>query len=388
MKRTTYALAIAVVALSALLLAACGSAGDTSGSQSPSSGGSGDKETIALSLPAMDNPLMLAFKDSFTTTFGDQYKVEVASADGNPNTQASQIQNYTSQGVKFLFVMETEATSLLSTLEDARQSGVMILAAGGDPGSEDAYDAVMKMDQFLAGQYCALQAKDWVDKTYAGAAAGSVQAAVLESTLTPESVARDKGLAMISEPYLKDVTGAYIASDGTPISDAEGQYIAGKSDSDRVENPSYCAAVKIVKHVEAAMLQDGQTATQNLLTTNPDLKLVLAYSSDGGMGASQAMMDSHPKDPDKLATFGVGMVGAEQQAITDSGTGKGVFRGAVAFGGPDLPKSTVDLAQKMLGGQEYPRVTWDPLALASLVDGQVVIAPVANSGVITVPTAP
>ena len=97
-------------------------------------------------------------------------------------------------------------------------------------------------------------------------------------------------------------------------------------------------------------------------------------------------MDEPPhQDPDKLAVFGVGMVGAEQQAITDSGTGKGVFRGAVAFGGPDLPKSTVELAQKMLGGQEYPKVTWDPLALATLVDGQVVIAPVANSGVITVP---
>jgi ribose transport system substrate-binding protein len=384
MKRCACASAIAGVVLSLLLLAACGSStgGTTTASSSAPSAG---KETIALSLPAMDNPLMLGFKSAFDSAFGSQYKVEVASADGNPNTQATQIQNYTSQGVKFLFVMETEATSLLSTLEDAKKSGVMILAAGGDPGSEDAYDAVMKMDQFLAGQYCALLAKDWVDKTYPGAAAGSVQAAVLESTLTPESVARDKGLAMISEPYLKDSTGAYIAADGTAISDADGQYVAGKSEADRVDNPTYCPAVKIVKHVEAAMMQDGQTATQNLLTTNPDLKLVLAYSSDGGMGASQAIMDSHPSDPGKLAVFGVGMVGAEQQAITDSGSDKGVFRGAVAFGGPDLPQSTVELAQKMLSGQDYPKVTWDPLALGTLVDGQLVIKPVANAGVITVP---
>jgi ribose transport system substrate-binding protein len=383
-KRSVYALAIAAVVVAMLLLAGCGSATDTSSGQSPSSG-AGDKQTIALSLPAMDNPLMLAFKDSFTQAFGSQYKVEVASADGNPNTQATQIQNYTSQGVKFLFVMESEATSLLSTLQDAKKSGVMILAAGGDPGAEDAYDAVMKMDQFLAGEYCAQLAKDWVDKTYPNAAAGSVQAAVLESTLTPESVARDKGLAMISEPYLKDATGAYTAADGTPISDAKGQYLSGKSDSDRVANPTYTPAVKIIKHVEAAMMQDGQTATQNLLTTNPDLKLLLAYSSDGGMGASQAIMDSHPSDPAKLATFGVGMVGAEQQAITESGQGKGVFRGAVAFGGPDLPKSTVELAQKMLSGQQYPKVTWDPLALATVQGGQLVIKPVANSGVITTP---
>ena len=71
--------------------------------------------------------------------------------------------------------------------------------------------------------------------------------------------------------------------------------------------------MKIVQTPTAEMFQAGQTAMQNVLTTNPDVKLVLAYASDGGSGASQAIMDelakgagSVIKDLTKVAVFGVG----------------------------------------------------------------------------------
>ena len=57
-------------------------------------------------------------------TFGAKYDVQVASADGNPNTQATQIENYTAMKVKFMFVMAVEASSLLPKLENARKAGV------------------------------------------------------------------------------------------------------------------------------------------------------------------------------------------------------------------------------------------------------------------------
>ncbi len=43
------------------------------------------------------------------------------------------------------------------------------------------------------------------------------------------------------------------------------------------------------------MFQAGQTAMQNILTTNPEVKLVIAYAGDGGMGASQAILDEYAK---------------------------------------------------------------------------------------------
>jgi ABC-type sugar transport system substrate-binding protein len=348
---------------------------------------------LVVSLPALDNPLMLAFQDAFKGTFGTDYDVQVSSADGNANTQATQIENYTAMQPEFLFVMAVEPTSLVPKLIAAREAGAKVLFAGGDPGDENAYDAVMKMNQFLSGEYAALMAKQWVDETYPDAEEGSIETAIFESTLNPEAVARSQGLKMISEPYLKDETGAYIDATGTPISDANGTYLAGKSDADRVENPAYSPAVKVVQTVQAEMFQAGQTAMQNVLTTNPGVKLVIAYAGDGGMGASQAIMDEYAKgtgtsvidDLAKVAVFSVGMIGAEGPAVADSSTGNGVFRGTIRFGG-DLIGRTMEYAGIMLNDEEYPKIIWDALDMVTAENGQLMYVPVESATVLTVPT--
>ncbi len=390
---------LAVVLIAAMLLAACGGsptvvpATAVPATEAPAAtqppAAQAEKETIGVALPALDNPLMLALRDAIANTFGEEYNVEVASADGNPNTQATQIENFTAMDAKLLFVMAVEASSLLPRLEAARDAGVKVMVVGGEPG-ETGRDAVMKLDQFLSGEYAALMAKKWVDETYPDAPEGSIETAVFLSSLNPEAIDRSNGLLMISEPYLKNSAGAYIDATGSPISDADGNYVSGKSESDRVPNPAYSPAVKIVQMPSAEMFQAGQTAMQNVLTTNPNVKLVLAYASDGGNGASKAIMDEYAKGAssaiknlDEVAVFGVGMFGPEADAILESAQGKGVFRGAVAFGGGDLPGSTVAIIIKILGGEEYPEVTWDPLALATVVNGELSVVPMANSGVLS-----
>jgi len=391
MKRTTL---FVILVLGVLMVACTAPAAAPAPTSSPASAQSSaapsGQPIIAVCLPALDNPLMLALKDAFVKEFGSKYKVEVASAEGNPNTQATQVENYTAMKVKFMFVMAVEAGSLLPRLEKARAAGVLVMVAGGEPG-KSGRDAVMKIDQFLAGEYAALMAKRWVEKTYPSATAGSIETAVFLSTLNTEALERSNGLLMISEPFLKNAQGEYIDATGKAISDAKGSYVSGKSASDRVANPVYSPAVKIVQKPTAEMFQAGQTTMQNVLTTNPKVSLVIAYASDGGNGASKAIMDEYAKgansvikDLTKVAVFGVGMFGPEGDAIVESGQGKGVFRGAVAFGGGDLPGTTVGIAKKMLNGEKYDEVTWDPLALATVVDGKLSVAPVANSGVISV----
>jgi hypothetical protein len=90
------------------------------------------------------------------------------------------------------------------------------------------------------------------------------------------------------------------------------------------------------------------------------------------------------KDLNKMAVYGVGMFGPEGDAIKASAENKGVFRGAVAFGGGDLPGKTADLVNRMLLGEDFPEVTWDELGLATVVNGELVVKPMANSGVIVV----
>jgi ABC-type sugar transport system substrate-binding protein len=338
---------------------------------------------------------MLEFQRAFTETFGADYDVQVASAEGNAITQATQVENYTAMGAQFMFVMAVEASSLIPSLRAAREAGVTVLVAGGDPGDPEAYDAVMMMNQFFSGEYAALMAKQWVDATYPDAAPGSLETAIFVSTLNPPAVERSAGLEMISEPYLKDATGAYIDATGAPISDAEGNYLPGYSEADRVENPAYCPAVNVVQVVQAEMFQAGQTAMQNILTTNPDVRLVIAYAGDGAMGASQAIMDEYAKGPglsviddlNQVAVFGVGMLGAEGPAVVDSSLGNGVFRGTVRFGG-DLIGRTMQYATIMIEGGDYPKIIWDALDLVTAVDGTLMAQPVPDGIlVLTVPTA-
>jgi ABC-type sugar transport system substrate-binding protein len=376
-----------------LLLAACGGTEEetTTVSEGPTTtlGPIPEGATIGVSLPALDNPLMLALKDMFVTNFGTTYKVEVSSADGNPSTQATQVENYTAMGAKFIFVMAVEPTSLLPKLEAAREAGVIVMTVGSEPG-ESGRDAIMKLDQFLAGEYCALMAKNWVEATFPGAADASIETAVLVDSTNTEAVQRSNGLLMISEPFLQDWEGAYIDAEGNAISDKDGKYLDGKTEADRVENPVYCAAVKIVQTPTAQMSQAGQAAMENILTTNPNVKLVLAYGSDGGAGASQAIMDEVAKgsssviaDLSKVAVFGVGMFGPEGDLVKAASKGEGALRGVIAFGGADLPGKTAGIVGKILKGEDFPEVTWDELALATGNNGELVITPMQATGVVS-----
>lgn len=339
------------------------------------------KPIIAVCLPALDNPLMLAIQDTFKNGFGTDYDVQVASADGNAVTQATQVENFTAMKAKLLVVMAVEATSLVPKLIAAREAGVIVMVIGGDPGNPDSYDTVMMMNQYLSGWYEAYMAKQWVDANYPDAPDSSLETAIFESTLNPEAINRSNGIKMIAEPYMKNVNGEFIDATGKVVTEA-----------DKVANPAYSSKVKVVQTVQAEMFQAGQTAMQNILTTNPDVKLVLAYAGDGGMGASQAIVDefakgstlSVVKDLNKVAVFAVGMIGAEGPAVVDSATNKSVFRGTIRFGG-DLVARTNDIVAKILQG-EITKVIYDPLDIVTLIDGKLMAQPILDTEVFEVPT--
>lgn len=320
--------------------------------------GEDQKEIVALSLTSMDNPLMVAFQDSFTERFGEEYDVQVGNANNDPNTQSSQIDNFITMQVKIIFVMPVETSSLASKLEEARDEGILVFVAGTEPG-EDARDAVAKMDQFLAGQYEALMAKEWVAENYPNATAGSIEAAVLVSTLNEDSIVRSKGIKMAFEPYLKNSDGEYIDVTGNVV-----------TEQNKVSNPVYIPELTKVGEVEASMFQNGQVATENLLTSHPNLKIVLCYDSDAASGASQAIIDSlGDSSSSGYATFGVGMFGPEGDTLLASANGEGVLRGCVAFGGGDLVGAMGDIVALMINGDDFPAVTWDALATVTSSDG-------------------
>lgn len=331
--------AVAVV----LTLVACGTAAPAEKKQT---------NIIAVCLPTLDNPLMVGIGEAVTAKFPDK-QVKVTSADGDVNTQTSQIQNYITMKVDELIVMPCDADSVTSVLAEARKAGIKVLVTGTQLADTEAYDCMATCNQYLVGEYSALLAKSWVEKNYPDAPEGSIECAALLSSLNADAVNKSNGMLQVFEPYLKNVAGEYTDEKGNVVDDAH-----------KVANPVYCPALKLVQKTDAEMADAARTAFQNIQLTNPEVKVVLCCTGDGAGAVSQIFIDKglSAEEYAKIAVFGCGFIGSEKDYIENSIAGTSVFRATVAFGGGNLPGEMSDLAAKLLDGTAEKDV-WDPLAL-------------------------
>jgi ABC-type sugar transport system substrate-binding protein len=356
-----------------ILAAACMAAIPLKGlgaSGRPDSAGS---NLIAVSLPSLDNPLMLNIGESMRAAFRDK-NVEVASANSDPNTQAAQIQNYITMNAEMIVVMPVEASSLVSILKDARSRGIKVVVNGVSMEA-GSYDAMASVNQYLVGQYCAVMAKEWIDAQYPNAAPGTVEALILTSSLNEDALARTRGLLSVTETYRKNLEGEYV--------DENNRVVAG---ADRVLNPVFIPQLRVVETTDAEMFQAAQVAVENALTKNPNIRLIMTYASDGAAGAGQVIMDRgySPEELGKIAVFGCGLIGPEEANLKEASTGGGVFRGAVAFGGADLPGEMAALARRVYLDEPYEADTWDPIAKVYAVNGEINRVLVNNTGAVQV----
>jgi ABC-type sugar transport system substrate-binding protein len=325
---------------------------------------------VAVSLPAQDNPLMLAIGEDMKKAF-PELRVEVASAEGSPNTQAAQIQNYIAMNVDMIVLMPTEAGALVEVLKEARANGIKVFVTGAKM-DEAAYDSMAAVNQYLVGQYCSLMAKRWVNERYPDAAPGSIETLILTSSQNEEAVKRSMGMLSIAEPYRKNDSGEYIDADNKVVSEAS-----------KVANPVFCGKIKIVSAVDAEMSQAAQVATQNAFTQYPNIKLIITYTSDGAAGASQIIEDMglSQEEKDAMAVFGCGLIGPEAGMLVNAEKTKGVFRGATAFGGKDLPGDMARIARQVYSGS-FEKDIWDPISLVYSVNGEIRFNQVPNTGAV------
>jgi ABC-type sugar transport system substrate-binding protein len=371
--KTKFSTFIVAAALLCMFVA-CNRSKQTAGTESPKAG----LPIVAVSLPSLDNPLMTGIEAAIKVKFAGIAEVQVSSADLNNNTMIAQIQNYAAMHADTLFAMPNDGKTLVEALRDARKAGLKVAITGVSIADEDSdsFDCLMNANQYLVGEYVAYMAKEWVDKTYPGAVAGSIETAVFSNTLGEDSVQRSNGIKSIAEPYLKNAAGRYTDANGNVVSEGL-----------RIANPAYCPAVKIVTEVQAQMFQEGQVAMENILTANPNIKLVLTYASDGGCGASQVYADKgfSKAQLEKIGIFGGGAMGPEVQQLKETSLGSGVFRGAVAFGGVDLPGDVADLVYRVFKNDIPEKILWDPISLVSAENGQEVRILVKSIGAITPP---
>lgn len=234
--------------------------------------------------------LARVFEERFTAL---GHKFEVASADLNPAKQIEQIENFITLGVDGLVIMAVEPSSLDDVLKRAQDAGIKVIAFSQPT---KYYDVYLGADNFANGKVQAEMAAEWIEKTFPDAADESIEVAVFENRDKPSAAERSRGFMEITKLTKKAKIAAVVSVDTTN---------AG-----------------------------GQAAAENLLLTNPDVKVIISYNADTAMGVDAYAMalNSQIKDRSIFATFSTDFNPAASAAIRKSAANESVWRGTIMMG--------------------------------------------------------
>lgn len=250
----------------------------------------------------------------------DGVTVDIMSAGGDAATQISQVENCYVAGYDLIIVMACDPTGIGDALQRAMDNGTRVMIASSDTG---VYDTSMLTDQYADGQWMAELASDWINETFPDAGAGEIEVAVLGSRIDNEQNNRTEGMLTLAD-----------INDKVTIVEATGNITLNAG---------------------------AQEAMENLYQTNPNIKCVLTYNSDGALGVNEWAMRT-VENPHEFAVFTSNISDAALQLIAESTNDTAVLRGMINFGSNDLIGDTYVLARKVLAGEEYERDNLDPLS--------------------------
>lgn len=317
------ALALLLVLVMVFSLAACSnsSAGNTqppegNGTQAPSGDNTNPPENPGNSGfdPTGKKIGFVTFgPGEFFTLLADTY-VETFNALGwdasytdgefNPETQISAAENYIAMGVDVLVIWAVVPEAMTGVVQQAMEKGIKVISFVAELPQ---YDVLMLSDDArLAGNLAKLAAQ-WIDETYADADDHSVPVAVLSCRAADTGVLQADVLLKI-EDYSKKAkfAGEFEQSDETATT--------------------------------------GQTAAENLYTTNPEIKVFLTPHNGlaGGVASFYTSMSSPVTDYSDMGIFCINGDESTAQSIKDSVDGKSPLRGTVMTG------SVQDTANELL----------------------------------------
>jgi ABC-type branched-subunit amino acid transport system substrate-binding protein len=278
---------------------------------------------VCYLIPESGNAFLSGLTEGVKEKFSaDGVEVMIFGAEGNASTQYNQIENCISQGVAGMVVMAAiEPEGVAAAVLEAKAAGIKVMGVPVD--QQGPYDAIMHTDQYEIGTTMATMACEWIDATYPDAADDSIEVAVIGNKGTENIKQRTEGM----------------------------------------ETLDACAKAKLVQTVDVpeATISKAVSATENIFTANPNVKVILAVGDSGAQGVAQAMAAYAPDKLDEYAVFSGDVSPDTQEKLPKCEAG--AYRGAVAIGGglDDLIASTYNIMKGMISGGEYPKETLDPL---------------------------
>jgi fructose transport system substrate-binding protein len=264
---------VAVIAMAAVLFAACtsnsgGSSGAPAGSSGASaSGGSGGSIGVTLITKTSTNPFFVAMAKGAKES-ADKLGITLTTAagkeDGDTASQIQAIENAISKGDKGILITPG-GPDVNPAIKKARDAGLFVIALDTPPDPADTVDITFATDNFEAGKLIG----SWTAAQLAGKPATIALLDLFDDKIVSVDYNRDQG---------------FLTGMGIDVKDA-------KKNGDEAKTGSYTGGTyEIVCNLPTQGAEDGgQTAMENCLSRNPNINVVYTINEPAANGANKAL---------------------------------------------------------------------------------------------------
>lgn len=293
--------------------------------------------TIGYSIPLSGLEVIDNFAETLeaATSGSGQANFVIVSAEGDPLKQTTDVEGLAAQGADAIIITAGSDVGWELAIQNAVAQGTIVVNHSGFAIS-DVHQNVM-LDFYASGYEVGAAAAAWLNENHGGTGAVGILSQSGDSGLAERSVGMRDGIL--------------------ENSDAE-----------------------IVAEVDAYDRLQGAEGAANILAANPDIRVLLAFNDDVGLGALQAATEAGRNDPETLFIGGTDGLPDALTAI-DEGTPYQVTWGYM-FGfsailtmqdteallrGEDVPPTRVQQGRLVTSENlaEYRAITTDPFSEAA-----------------------
>ena len=178
--------------------------------------------------------------------------------DGDHETQVQAIETCIANGASGILIAASDTSAIVSSVEQARQAGLLVIALDTPLTPADAADATFATDNFLAGELIGQWAAGRL-----GDAAADAKIAMLDLNVSQPTVdvLRDQG---------------FLTGFGIDTGDVN---VIGDEDDPRI----------VGNDITSGNEEGGRTAMENLLAVDPDINVVYTINEPAAAGAYEAL---------------------------------------------------------------------------------------------------
>lgn len=275
-----------------------GSEGTQQESQKTADKGDG-KKVIGVSLMTLQYEFFQDMKAGIEAAAGDDYKIVFNDPALDLQTQIDAVENFCAQNVDAIILNAVDAAGIVTALETAEEKGIPVITVDMKP-SAGTYVTYIGSDNFLGGELAAR----WTADKYEGENPNIV---LLTNPLSSAAVERIDGFKETIAEIMPDA--------------------------------------KIIAEQGADTREAFMSTMEDLLTANPEIDLVFAYSAQGGLGAYDAIQAAGRDGA--ISIIGFDASEEEQAAIAE----KGCYKGSIIQFPDKLGQTCVESVTRVLNGE-------------------------------------